>query len=60
MEQKGQSKWKACCEFCNKEFDISNVGVSVLLSHVSGKKHTEIIDFRSKNAGFMFYSRPLV
>ena len=54
MEQKGQSKWKACCEFCNKEFDISNVAVSVLL------KHTEIIDFRSKNAGFMFYSRPLV
>ena len=34
---------KAYCNFCQKDFDISNMGVIGLTSHAAGKKHKEIL-----------------
>ena len=34
--EKSDSKWKARCKFCSKDFNISNVGVSALSSHIAG------------------------
>ena len=34
---------KAYCNFCQKDFDISNMGVIGLTSHAGGKKHKEIL-----------------
>ena len=39
---KASSKWRAYCSFCCKDFDISNMGVSVFASHAAGKKHSDI------------------
>ena len=39
------NKWRAYCSYCAKDFDISNMGVSTLVSHTGGKKHSEISKF---------------
>ena len=54
---KRDSKWKARCKFCNKDFDISNMGVAVLTSHVSSKKHSEISRLRKSQSGAILFSK---
>ena len=49
------SKWEAYCVYCQKNFDISNMGVASLLSHASAKKHWEIQLQRSGNTGTTFF-----
>ena len=49
------SKWEAYYVYCQKSFDISNMGVAGLLSHASGKKHSEIQMQRSRNTGTTFF-----
>ena len=49
--EKNDSKWKDCCKFCSKDFDISNMGVSTLASHVAGKKQSEISSCRKSQSG---------
>ena len=57
MGKKNDSKWKDCCIFCSKDFDISNMGVSALASHVAGKKHSEISSCRKSQSGAIFFSK---
>ena len=52
---KRSTKLSAYCSFCSKDFDISNMGWSALLSHASGKKHSEISGLRSLNVGKTFF-----
>ena len=52
--QKSDTKGKACCIFCSKDFDISNIGVGAFMSHLSGKKHAEIGSLRISQTGAMF------
>ena len=40
------SRFRAYCSFCNKEFDISNMGISAVTSHAAGKKHSDIVASR--------------
>lgn len=54
---KSNDKSKAHCTFCTKDFDISNMGVAALNSHLSGKKHSEIAGLRSSQAGAMFFRK---
>ena len=54
---KSDSKWKARCKFCSKDFDISNMGVAALTTHVSGKKHSEISRLRKSQSGAIFFLR---
>ena len=49
------NKWRAYCSYCAKDFDISNMGVSALVSHTGGKKHSEIANSRSSNAAGAFF-----
>ena len=49
------SKWEAYCVYCQKSFDISNMGVASLSSHASGKKHSDIDMQRSRNTGTTFF-----
>ena len=49
------SKWEAYCVYCQKSFDISDMGVASLPSHASGKKHSEIQMQRSHNTGTTFF-----
>ena len=49
------SKWEAYCVYCQKSFDISNMGVVSLSSHASGKKHSDIHMQRSRNTGTTFF-----
>ena len=49
------SKWEAYCVYCQKNFDISNMGVASLLSHASAKKHWEIQLQWSRNTGTTFF-----
>ena len=37
-----ESSRKARCTFCSKSFDISNMGVSALLSHQKGSRHIQL------------------
>ena len=55
--EKSNSKWKARCKFCSKDFDISSMGVSALTSHIGGKKHSEIASLRKSQSGAMFFSK---
>ena len=43
--------------FYQKSFYISNIGVSKLTSHVSGKKHSEIKISQSSNIGAAFIGK---
>ena len=52
------NKWRAYCSCCAKDFDISNMGVSALVSHTGGKKHSEIATSRSSNAAGAFFAVP--
>ena len=54
---KSDSKWKARCKFCSKDFDISNMVVAALTSHVSCKKHSEISLLRKSQSGAIFFPR---
>ena len=47
-------EWAAYC-VCLKGFDISSMGVASLLTHASGKKHSEIQMQRSRNTGTIFF-----
>ena len=49
------NEWEAYCVYCLKSFDISSMGVASLLSHASGKKHSEIQMQRSRNTGTIFF-----
>ena len=51
------NKWKAYYSFCQKSFDISNMGVTNSASHASGKKHSEIQISRSSNIGTVFFGK---
>ena len=51
------NKWQACFSFYQKSFDISNMGVTSLTSHASGKKHLEIQISRSSNVGLAFFGK---
>ena len=55
--EKSDSKWKAHCKFCSKDFDVSNMGVFALTSHIAGKKHSEISSLRKSQSGAMFFSK---
>ena len=44
-------------QFYQKTFDISNIGVSKLTSHASGKKHSEIKISQSSNIGAAFFGK---
>ena len=44
-------------QFFQKSFDISNIGVSKLTSHASGKKHSEIEISQSLNIGAAFFGK---
>ena len=48
-------KWEAYWVYCQKSFDISNMGVASLSSHVSGKKHSDIHMQQSHNTGTTFF-----
>ena len=48
-------EWAAYCVYCLKGFDISSMGVASLLTHASGKKHSEIQMQRSRNTGTIFF-----
>ena len=37
---------KAYCNFCQKDFDIFNMGIAGLTSHAVGKKYKEILGVR--------------
>ena len=43
--------------FCQKRFDISNIGVTSLTSHASRKKHSEIQISQSSNTGTAFFGK---
>ena len=49
------NKWEAYCVYCQKSFDIYNMGVASLSSHASGKKHSDIHMQRSRNTGTTFF-----
>lgn len=51
------NKWRAYCKFCSKDFDISNMGISALDSHASGKKHSEIAKIRIAGTGNLFFAK---
>ena len=53
--ERTHSKWEAYCVYCQKSFDISDMGVASLPSHASGKKHSEIQMQRSHNTGTTFF-----
>ena len=57
---KSNCKSKARCKLCCKDFDISNMGVSALESHASGKKHTDIVEKRSSGTGNLFFHNTTV
>ena len=48
---------KAYCQFCSKDFDISNMGVSGLVSHAAGQKHKNIAENRNSNKGTLFFKK---
>ena len=48
---------KAYCNFCQKDFDISNMGVAGLTSRGAGKKHKEILGLRQSNVGASFFQK---
>ena len=53
-------KIHARCSICQRDFDLSVMGVSALLSHASGKKHKDKLTSLSKDFGiarFFFTSR---
>ena len=52
---KRSRKWRAYCSFCSEDFGISNMGCSVLTSHASGKRHSEISGLKSLNIGNTFF-----
>ena len=49
------NKWQAYCSFCQKTFDVSNMGVSSLVSHAVGKKHSQVQNSRSLNVGAAYF-----
>lgn len=49
---KKATAYRAYCKLCAKDFDISNMGVSALVSHAGGKKHQEIQKSKTACAGF--------
>ena len=48
---------KAYCNFCQKDFDISDMGVAGLTNHAACKKHKEILGLRQSNVGASFFKR---
>ena len=52
---KSTLKGRAHCSICCKDFDISNMGVSGLVSHATGKKHSDIAAARKSGTGAMFF-----
>ena len=51
-------KTHARCSICQRDFDLSTMGVSALLSHASGKKHKDKLTSLSKDSGIaIFFSR---
>ena len=55
--KKSNNKSKAYCNFCQKDFDISNMGIAALSSHALGKKHKDIQSLRESNVGALFYPK---
>ena len=49
------SKWQVYCVYCQKSFDISNMGVASLSSHALGKKHSDIHMQQIHNIGTTFF-----
>ena len=43
------------CNFCQKDFDISNMGVAGLTSHAAGKRRKEVLGLRQSNVGASFF-----
>ena len=52
-----ENKWTAYCKFCKKKFDISNMGISALTSHLSGQKHSEIASQRKSQTRALFFRK---
>ena len=49
---------KAYCNFCQKYFDIYNMGVAGLTSYAADKKHwQEILGLRQPNVGASFFQK---
>ena len=44
-------------QFCQKSFDLSNMGVTSLTSHALRKKHSEIQISQSSNIGAAFFGK---
>ena len=45
--------------YCQRDFDMSTMGVSALLSHASERKHKDKLTSLSKDSGIAsFFSRP--
>ena len=55
--EKNDRKWKACCKFCSKGFDMSSMGVSALASHVAGKNTQKFPVIESLNLEPFFFPR---
>ena len=50
---------KAYCNFCQKDFDISNMGVAGLTSHAAGKKHRNSW-FKTVECRSIFFSKAII
>ena len=59
LKRSGNST-KARCSYCQKDFDISNMGIAALTSHASGKKHSDICNSRQSNSGAFFFSEKYI
>ena len=48
---------QAHCKFCMSNFDVSNMGVAALLSHMDGKKHSKKAEDKAKSPMDRFVRR---
>ena len=51
-------KHKACCSFCNKKIDLSNMGEAALKSHMKGEKRKQACRFSQTVTLKSFFSSP--
>ena len=52
--RKSSVKGKAYCSICNKDFDITNMGLAALNSHAAGKKHADNVASRASRSSTFF------
>jgi hypothetical protein len=43
LQKELNNEYRACCTMCNVNFDVSNMGISSVVSHEKGKKHQLLI-----------------